>query len=71
MGSGGTWYLGTKYAQYWAAISPMSGPYVDELNYPWDNIQEMPVFMTERIGAAPSHVGSKTMFTWMKERGLK
>ena len=71
MGSGGTWYLGAKYAQYWAAISPMSGPFVDELNYPWDNIREIPVFMTEGIGAAPSHVGSKTMFNWMKERGFK
>jgi len=71
MGSGGTWYLGAKYAQYWAAISPMSGPFVDELNYPWDNIREMPVFMTEGTGAAPSHVGSKAMFKWMKEHGFK
>ncbi|MBN1905560.1 MAG: hypothetical protein JW927_10715 [Deltaproteobacteria bacterium] len=29
MGSGGTWYLGAKYYQYWAAIAPMSGPFVD------------------------------------------
>ena len=36
MGSGGTWYLGAKYAQYWAAIAPMSGPFVDETNYPWE-----------------------------------
>ena len=71
MGSGGTWYLGAKYAQYWAAISPMSGPFVDEKNYPWDNIREMPVFMTEGTGAAPSHIGSKGMFNWMKERGFK
>ena len=26
MGSGGTWYLGAKYSQYWRAIAPMSGP---------------------------------------------
>ena len=71
MGSGGTWYLGAKYAQYWAAIAPMSGPFVDELNYPWDNIRKMPIFMTEGTGATPSLVGSKAMLAWMKERGFK
>ena len=71
MGSGGTWYLGAKYAQYWAAIAPMSGPFVDETNYPWDNIRKMPVFMTEGTGATPSLVGSRAMLAWMKERGFK
>ena len=71
MGSGGTWYLGAKYAQYWAAIAPMSGPFVDESNYPWDNIRKMPVFMTEGTGATPSLVGSKAMLAWMKERSFK
>ena len=71
MGSGGTWYLGAKYAQYFAAIAPMSGPFVDETNYPWDNIREMPVFMTEGTGATPSLVGSKAMLAWMKGRGFK
>jgi predicted peptidase len=71
MGSGGTWYLGAKYAEYWAAIAPMSGPFVDETNYRWDNIREMPVFMTEGTGAAPSLVGSRAMSAWMKERGFK
>jgi predicted peptidase len=71
MGSGGTWYLGAKYAQYWAAIAPMSGPFVDETNYPWDNIRKMPVFMTEGTGATPSLIGSKAMLAWMKERGFK
>ena len=71
MGSGGTWYLGAKYARYWAAIAPMSGPFVDETNYPWDNIRKMPVFMTEGTGATPSLVGSKAILAWMKERGFK
>jgi predicted peptidase len=71
MGSGGTWYLGAKYAQYWAAIAPMSGPFVDEANYPWDNIRKMPVFMTEGTGASPSLVGSKAMLAWMIERNFK
>ena len=34
MGSGGTWYLGAKYADYWAAIAPMSGPFVEESDLP-------------------------------------
>jgi predicted peptidase len=71
MGSGGTWYLGAKYAQYWAAIAPMSGPFLDELNFPWDNIRGMPVFMTEGTGATPSLVGSRALLAWMKERGFK
>jgi len=71
MGSGGTWYLGAKYARYWAAIAPMSGPFVDETNYPWDNVRKMPIFMTEGTGATPSLVGSKAMLAWMKERGFR
>ncbi|NLD35336.1 MAG: hypothetical protein GX654_00525 [Desulfatiglans sp.] len=70
MGSGGTWYLGAKYYQYWAAIAPMSGPFVDETNYPWDNIRKMPVFMTEGTGATPSLAASRAMSTWMKEKGF-
>lgn len=40
MGSSGTWYLGAKRAQHWAAIAPMSGPFVDESNYPLDGNTE-------------------------------
>jgi predicted peptidase len=71
MGSGGTWYLGAKYASYWKAIAPMSGPFLDELNYPWDNIRTMPVYMTEGTGAAPSLAGSRALLAWMKERNFK
>jgi poly(3-hydroxybutyrate) depolymerase len=70
MGSGGTWYLGAKYFQYWAAIAPMSGPFVDETNFPWDNIRKMPVFMTEGTGATPSLIGSRAMSAWMKQQGF-
>ena len=71
MGSGGTWYLGAKYSQYWAAIAPMSGPFVDEASYPWDNIRKMPIFMTEGTGATPSFAGSRKMRDWMKEHEFK
>ena len=49
----------------------MSGPFVDEKNYPWDSIRRMPVFMTEGREAAQSGVGSKAMYEWMKERNFK
>lgn len=70
MGSGGTWYLGGKYSMLWAAIAPMSGPFVDEAGYPWDNIRKMPIFMTEGTGATPSLAGSHVMRDWMKEKGF-
>jgi predicted peptidase len=71
MGSGGTWYLGAKYADYWAAIAPMSGPFVEESTYPWDRIRKMPIFMSEGTGATPSLAGSRAMHEWMKAQGFK
>jgi predicted peptidase len=70
MGSGGTWYLGAKYAEYWKAIAPMSGPFVEQSTYPWDRIRKTPVFMTEGTGATPSLAGSRVMQEWMKSQGF-
>ncbi len=70
MGSGGAWYLGAKYAGYWAAIAPMSGPFVEQSTYPWDRIRKMPIFMTEGTGATPSLAGSRAMHEWMKANGF-
>jgi predicted peptidase len=71
MGSGGTWYLGAKYADYWKAIAPMSGPFVEQATYPWDRIRKMPIFMTEGTGATPSLAGSRAMQQWMKSQGFQ
>jgi predicted esterase len=71
MGSGGTWYLGGKYNMYWAAFAPMSGPFVEEANYPWDRIRDKPIFITEGTGATPSLEGSRKMQAWMKEQKFK
>lgn len=71
MGSGGTWYLGAKYVDYWKAMAPMSGPFVEEATYPWDRIRTMPIFMTEGTGATPSLAGSRVMQEWMKARGFQ
>lgn len=70
MGSGGTWYLGAKYADYWKAIAPMSGPFIERSTYPWDRIKTMPVFMTEGIQAKPSLAGSRALRDWMKPQGF-
>jgi len=70
MGSGGTWYIGGKYATYWSAIAPMSGPFVQESGYPWDSIKNTPVFVTEGI-QTPSIDGSRAVRDWMKKQGLK
>jgi predicted peptidase len=65
MGAGGTWYLGAKYSKYWRAIAPMSGPFVDQANYPWDRIRAIPVMMSEGTLALPSVQGSRAMRDWM------
>jgi len=65
MGAGGTWYLGAKYSQLWRAIAPMSGPFVDEENYPWYRIKQMPIMMSEGTLALPSVKGSYAMRDWM------
>ena len=65
MGSGGTWYLGAKYSKYWRAIAPMSGPFVDQANYPWERLKSIPIMMSEGTLATPSLQGSHVMRDWM------
>jgi len=68
MGSGGTWYIGAKYSSYWAGLAPMSGPFVQALGYPWENLSTMPLLVTEGTGATPSLAGSRALHDWLKER---
>jgi predicted peptidase len=65
MGSGGAWYLGAKYSKYWRAIAPMSGPFVDQANYPWDRLRSIPIMMSEGTLALPSVEGSHVMRDWI------
>jgi poly(3-hydroxybutyrate) depolymerase len=69
MGSGGTWYIGGKYADYWAALAPMSGPFVLEAGYPWEGLRTLPVLVTEGLGAA-TVAGSHALRDWMKAQGF-
>lgn len=68
MGSGGTWYIGAKYSSYWAGLAPMSGPFVQEQGYPWENLSTMPLLITEGTGATPSLTGSRVLRDWLKAR---
>jgi len=70
MGSAGTWYIGAKYSDYWAALAPMSGPFVQESGYLWDNIRRMPNFVTEGT-QAESLAGSRVLKDWMTTNGFK
>ncbi len=69
MGSGGTWYIGGKYSTYWAALAPMSGPFVLEKGYPWEDLRDTPLFVTEGLSAATVS-GSRVLNEWLKTQGF-
>jgi predicted esterase len=69
MGSGGTWYIGGKYSTYWAALAPMSGPFVLEKGYPWEHLHDTPLFVTEGLSAATVS-GSRALHEWLKAQGF-
>ncbi|MBN2738767.1 MAG: hypothetical protein JXR70_17425 [Spirochaetales bacterium] len=69
MGSGGTWYLGAKYSFYWLAIAPLSGPFVQESGYPWDNLLGMPLHVSEGTNT-PSLDGSRALNHWLISHGF-
>jgi predicted peptidase len=70
MGSGGTWYIGGKYATYWKGLAPMSGPFVQETVYPWDDLRSTFLFVTEGT-QAPSVDGSRLLRDWLKTNAFK
>lgn len=70
MGSGGTWYIGGKYASYWKGLAPMSGPFVQESGYPWDDLRDVYLFVTEGT-QAPSVEGSHALRDWLKAKGFQ
>jgi predicted esterase len=70
MGSGGTWYIGGKYASYWQGIAPMSGPFVQENGYPWEDVRRLSIFVTEGT-QTPSVDASKLLADWLKKNGFK
>ncbi len=71
MGSGGTWYLGAKNAELWKALAPMSGPFIDEKNYPFDKIKTKPIFVSEGTLAPASLEGSRLLAKYLTDKGFK
>ncbi|HEX7508642.1 MAG TPA: alpha/beta hydrolase-fold protein [Polyangia bacterium] len=70
MGSGGTWYVGGKYPDYWKGLAPMSGPFVQESGYPWDSVREISLFVTEGT-QAPSVDASRLLRDWLIKNSFK
>jgi predicted peptidase len=70
MGSGGAWHLAARYPERWRAVAPMSGPFVDAESYPFDRIRNLPLFVTEGTGAAPSLAGSRALAKFMGAGGF-
>lgn len=69
MGSGGTWYIGGKYSVYFRAIAPMSGPFVQETGYPWENLRDTSILVTEGT-QTPSLEGSLLVAEWLSDNGF-
>lgn len=69
MGSGGTWYIGGKYSEYWNALAPMSGPFVQETGYLWENVRNIRIFVTEGT-QAPSLSASRLLSKWLNDNGF-
>jgi predicted peptidase len=70
MGGFGTWWLGQKYADTWAAIAPMSGVLPD-VDYQEQRLARVPVQIS--IGGAenPAWVqASRKLAETMKARGM-
>jgi predicted peptidase len=66
MGSGGVWHLAARYPERWRAVAPMSGPFIDKETYPFERIRNLPMFVTEGTGAAPSLAGSRALAQFMR-----
>ena len=67
MGSGGTWYLGAKYPDYWRALVPISGPFTMKEGYPWERLKNKPIFMTEGLKAGASLESSRQLYQFAKD----
>jgi predicted peptidase len=70
MGGFGTWWLGQKYADTWAAIAPMSGVLPD-VDYQLHKLTRVPVQISIGGAETPAWVeASRTLAETMKSRGM-
>jgi predicted esterase len=68
MGGSGTWHLGSKYADVWAAIAPCGSPSLGESFFPIEQLRDMPIIYTQ--GDQDNVERARTMISWAKEHGL-
>jgi poly(3-hydroxybutyrate) depolymerase len=70
MGGGGTWRLGAKYAERWAAIAPASSS-IRAADYPYDRLKGLPViFVTGDLDPLVPVGSARALAAQFKERGL-
>jgi predicted peptidase len=70
MGGFGTWWLGQKYADTWAAIAPMSGV-LPNVDYQIDKLRQVPVQISIGGAETPAWVeASRTLAAAMKAKGM-
>jgi predicted peptidase len=70
MGGFGTWWLGQKYADTWAAIAPMSGVLPD-VDYQLPRLVGVPVQISIGGAETPAWVeASRALAATMKARGM-
>jgi poly(3-hydroxybutyrate) depolymerase len=68
MGGGGTWYLGAKFPEKWAAIAPCAATTVGE-GFPIERLKGMPLLYT--VGELDNVERSREMVRWAKAHGLE
>jgi hypothetical protein len=44
----------------------MSGPFIDAATFPFETLRDLPIFVTEGTGAAPSLAGSRALAEFMR-----
>ena len=70
MGGFGTWYLGAKYAERWAAIAPSAGTSVGA-GFPIERLKGLPMMYTNgEKDALVSVEGARKMIAYLKEKGF-
>jgi poly(3-hydroxybutyrate) depolymerase len=68
MGGAGTWHLGAKYPERWAAIAPCAAATVAE-GFPFEKLKGMPLLYT--VGEKDNVERSREMVRWARERGFE
>jgi poly(3-hydroxybutyrate) depolymerase len=67
MGSGGAWHLAAKDPARWAAVAPMSGPFVDDAAL--ESLRDLPIFMTDGSGSTGTIESSRALQRYLKAHG--